>query len=254
MEKEEILGVDFRKTSLNNLVLELKDCIENNKKIHLHTVNVDHLILAQNNMDFNNVMQKADIIVADGMPIVWYSKIIKKPLPERVTGVDLSYSLCEKSAKYNFKMFFLGAKPEVSLNAQKNIEEKYPDVNIVGRYSPSREEMDNEDLSKEIVNMINESGANVLLVALGAPRQEMWISKYMPYLKTNINIGVGATLDFMAGSVKRAPVYLQKLGLEWFYRLCSEPKRMFKRYIINDSYFIILIIKDLLFFRIRKKH
>lgn len=246
MKKEILFDVPFAKVTLSELIYELEEVIKKDEHIHLHTVNVDHLVIAHKQKNFKQVMKNADIIVADGMPIVWYSKLIRKPLPERITGVDLSYLLCEKSAQSNFKLFFLGAKDGVGNQAKVNLEKKYPGVQIVGVYSPTPAEINDDLKSQKIVEMINDSGTNVLLVALGAPKQEYWISKYLPYLKTNINIGVGATLDFMSGNIKRAPVLFQKIGLEWLYRLCSEPKRLFKRYIINDSYFIVLLLKDLL--------
>lgn len=245
MKTENIFNVKFAKIGLNNLSEVLIEIIQKKQKIHLHTVNVDHLVLAERDKEFNKIMGQAELVIADGMPIVWYSKMINKPLPERITGVDLSYKICQMSESHEFKVYFLGAAKGVAEQAKANIFSLYKNADIVGCYSPDREELNNEVLNNNIIEDINSSGANVLLVAFGAPFQETWIRKNFSKLNTNINIGVGATLDFMSGSVKRAPLIIQKIGLEWLYRLCSNPKRMFKRYIINDSYFFIILIKDI---------
>ncbi|MED4046588.1 WecB/TagA/CpsF family glycosyltransferase [Priestia aryabhattai] len=240
-----LFGYDFECSSMDEMVLKIKKLIQTDKKIHLHTVNVDHIVLAYKDILFEKVIREADLVVADGMPIVWLSKLKKKNIPERITGIDLSKELCAKSSSYNFKLYFLGAGKGVGEKAKKNLEAMYPGVQIVGHYSPSREEINNEQSSKQIIKQINNSGANILLVALGAPKQEFWISQYKEELNTNLNIGVGATLDFMANTVNRAPVWMQKSGLEWFYRLIQEPKRMINRYLVQDSIFIRLAFKEI---------
>ncbi|HFU7057824.1 TPA: WecB/TagA/CpsF family glycosyltransferase [Bacillus cereus] len=249
MKTEKMFNVDFAKISLKDLTHHLGEVVRDNKKIHLHTANVDHIVIASKDYEFAEILKNAEIVIADGMPIVWYSKILKKRLPERVTGVDLAYKMCETSRENNFKMFLLGAAEGIGELATEKMRDLYPNVEIVGSYSPKKEEINDEEKSIQIIKKINNSGANVLLVALGAPKQEFWISKYKDALNTNINIGVGATIDFMAGNVKRAPMFYQKYGLEWMYRLFQEPKRMFKRYIINDSSFIILVIKDYIYYQ-----
>lgn len=245
MKVQNILDINFASITKEALIPYLRKCIDENLIIHLHTVNVDHLVIGHKDENFKNIMKNANIVVADGMPIVWYSRLIRRSLPERVTGVDLCELICKKSKKMEFKIYLLGAKKGVGERAKKKLEIKYPGVQIMGVYSPDKYELNNERDSKEIVKVINASGANILLVAFGAPKQEIWISKYKPLLKTNINIGVGATVDFMAGEVKRAPKKIQNIGLEWLYRMLKDPKRLFKRYIINDSYFILMCLKSL---------
>ncbi|MGM0838449.1 MAG: WecB/TagA/CpsF family glycosyltransferase [Bacillota bacterium] len=245
MEKSRLFDLEFSSGNLNDFFCEFNEVIKTNKKVHVHTVNVDHVVIAHKENTFKDIVNRADFVTADGMPIVWYSKIIKKALPERITGADISEEFCKRSNDFGYKMFFLGAAPGIAELAKKEMEKKYKNPAIVGTYSPTRKELESNKMNKEIIKKINESNANVLLVALGAPKQEEWISANLKYLETNINIGIGATLDFMANKVKRSPLILQKLGLEWAYRMLNEPKRLFKRYIIQDSYFILILLKDL---------
>jgi len=243
-KKINLFGYEFESSTMSEILQEIKTIVKENRKVHLHTVNVDHIVIAQRDCSFDNIIKNADLVVADGMPIVWLSKLKKRGIPERVTGIDLSKELCALSSTTGFKLFFLGAAEGVAAEAKKNMENIYPGVNIVGHYSPTPNEINNESSSLNIVHRINESGANILLVALGAPRQEFWISKYFDELNTNLNIGVGATLDFLANNVKRAPKWMQNSGLEWLFRIIQEPKRMIKRYIIQDFVFFKLAIKE----------
>jgi len=245
MQKIELFDKTFSNLDLNETVELIEEKINVNKKVNIHTVNVDHLILAKKHKKFEEFMLNAEIVLADGMPIVWYSKMLKRPLKERVTGVDLSEKLFADSKKRNFKIFLLGGGPSVAEACVQKMTEKYGEIQIAGTYCPSAEEIANSTKSKQIVERINSSGANILLVALGAPKQELWIKTYKNQLNTNINIGVGATFDFLSGSIKRANPIFQKIGMEWFYRMMTDPRRLVKRYIIDDSYFIVLCVKDL---------
>ncbi|WP_019720328.1 WecB/TagA/CpsF family glycosyltransferase [Heyndrickxia coagulans] len=235
----------FVKTTLSEFVRELGNVVEEKRKVHIHTVNIDHLVIASKNIKFNSVMKNADYLVADGMPIVWYSKLRRKNLPERITGVDLCYSLVEHSKEMGLKIFLLGAKEGIGIKAKEELEKKYRDAQIVGVYSPGHDEINDLNKNNVIIDTINKSGANVLFVALGAPKQEIWIYDNLSRLHTNINVGVGATLDFMSGEVSRAPKFFQNIGLEWFYRMIKDPKRLVKRYLVQDLYFFKLIIKDI---------
>lgn len=194
------------------------------------TVNSDILLQAQRDPELAAIISDAYLVTADGMPILWLSRIIGHPLKERVTGADLTTSLCANSASFGLRLFFLGAQPGVAERAREKALEKWPDAHIVGTYSPTPEELMNPESSHRIVRLINESNANVVLVAFGAPKQERWISRHITETDAPVMIGVGASLDFLAGSVPRAPEWMQKVGVEWFFRLLSEPRRLWKRY------------------------
>lgn len=231
--------------NLSDVIDKMQDVIEQKQySFHIHTLNVDHIVIAEKNMAFKNIIKEAEMVLADGMPLVWLSRFNKTKLQTRVTGSDLSEMICKESYDKNFKIFFLGAMPGVADVAQKNMEKKYKGTQIVGTYSPSREEINSENLSMDIIAKINNSGANVLLVSFGAPLQEIWINKYKDNIKTNVNIGVGASIDFLAGNIKRAPKFIGNIGMEWLFRLCLEPKRLFKRYIINDTQILKIAFND----------
>jgi N-acetylglucosaminyldiphosphoundecaprenol N-acetyl-beta-D-mannosaminyltransferase len=172
------------------------------------------------------------MILPDGMPIVWASHIVGAPLQERVTGVDLVQRLAQQSAVKGHRIFLLGAREDVAIRATRVLEEKYPGVCIAGNYSPAIaaiEDMDHED----ILSRIRAAKADILLVAFGNPKQEQWIAMHRDRLPVSVAIGIGGTLDMIAGQVERAPVWMQKTGLEWFFRMAQEPARLAPRYLRN---------------------
>ncbi|SHJ68835.1 WecB/TagA/CpsF family glycosyltransferase [Desulfofundulus thermosubterraneus] len=211
----------------------------------IHTLNVDHVMLALKDDEFKHAILSADLVVADGMPLVWLSRVHGPLLPERVTGSDLILDLCDLSARKGYSLYFLGAAPGVAERAVQRARALYPGCRVAGFYSPSREEVDNYLASLDLVRKVNDSGANILLVAFGAPRQEKWLSRHQAGLKVGVSIGVGAAIDFLAGAVPRAPKLLRKWGLEWAYRLAREPRRLWKRYLVRDTCFLWVAIKHI---------
>lgn len=247
MKKVNLFNINFNIVTMDQIIAYLAKVVAEDLSIFIQTVNVDHIILTRKDNFFKKIVDSADIVTCDGMPIVWTSKIKKTPLPERVTGADLTIELCKYSSQYNFKIFILGGEPGVAERAERVAKKLYGnDVKIVGFYSPHYEELINEDSNKIICSIINKSEANVLLMALGTPKQEKWYWNYKKYLKPNVIIGVGAAIDFLAGNKKRAPYWIRNFGFEWLYRLVKEPKRMYKRYLIRDIKFIPLLFKEIL--------
>jgi N-acetylglucosaminyldiphosphoundecaprenol N-acetyl-beta-D-mannosaminyltransferase len=198
------------------------------------TVNLDFLQIAQADAGFRKTINEADLAVADGMPLVWASRLVGRPLPERVTGNSLVEECCRLSAETGAGMFLLGARPGIADAAARTIRLRYPGAIVAGSYSPSFGPISpREDV--EIVDRINRSGARILFVALGAPRQDVWISAHRRQLDVRVAIGVGCSLDVLAGEVLRAPLWMQRSGLEWLYRLGLEPRRLWRRYLVKDT-------------------
>lgn len=168
------------------------------------------------------------------MPLVWISKLKNTPIKEKVSGSDLFPRVCELAAKRKYSLFLLGAAEGIADKAAKKLKDKYDELNIVGTYSPSYGFEKNEDEIEKIIEMINKVKPDILAVGVGAPKQEKFIYNYRDKLNVPISLAIGASLDFEAGNISRAPKWMQNIGLEWFYRLCMEPKRMFKRYIVDD--------------------
>lgn len=214
----------------------------------LVTPNVDHLVKLQHDREFYNVYQKAEWVVCDSKILYLLSKLLKHPLPEAIPGSSFftSYYMFHKDDP-DCKIFLLGAKEGVAAKAMERINEKVGRKIVVGAHSPSFGFEKNEHECRELVEIVNRSGANVLLVGVGAPKQEKWIMKYRNEMHgVDLFMALGATIDFEAGTLKRAPIFWQKIGMEWFYRFLMEPKRMFKRYFVDDIQFFYYFAKQLL--------
>lgn len=242
------MRIKFLNTYIDNLtmeetLLEVDKYIKSTIGSYIVTPNVDHIVKLENDIEFQNVYKEASLILTDGMPLVWISKLKKKPIKEKISGSDLFPQVCSMAAKQNYKLFLLGAGPGVAQKAADNLVEKYPGLNIVGTYSPSYGFENNPQEIEEIIKLVNDAKPDVLAVGLGAPKQEKFIFKYRGRLNVPLSLAIGASIDFEAGNIKRAPIWMQKTGLEWFYRLLKEPKRMFKRYLIDDLKIIKICIK-----------
>ena len=234
-----ILNIKVDNISKNDLLKEFKSGV-------LITPNVDHLMKLQKDREFYDIYQQAEYITVDSQIVNLSMKFLGTPVKEIITGSDFFPSF------YNFhkdnadiKAFLLGAGPGVAEKALHIINKKVGREIIVGEYSPSFGFEENEDECNKITQIINSTPANVLVVGVGAPKQEKWIYKYKDQLKNiKIFLAIGATIDFEAGNIKRAPKIFQKLALEWLYRLMKEPKRLWRRYIIEDFPFFFLILKQ----------
>jgi N-acetylglucosaminyldiphosphoundecaprenol N-acetyl-beta-D-mannosaminyltransferase len=219
----------------------IDQAIQQNKQIHHTVVNAGKLVMMQTDPQLHKSVVEADLINADGMAVVWASKILGQPLPERVAGVDLMQSLVEMAFKKGYKAYFLGAKEEVVSEVVRKYSEQYS-AEIIAGY---RNGYFNESEELQIAQDIARSGANMLFVAISSPKKENFLYKYRHELKqVNFIMGVGGSFDVVAGKVNRAPVWMQKVGLEWFYRFAQEPRRMWKRYTVGNYRFIKLVMKE----------
>jgi N-acetylglucosaminyldiphosphoundecaprenol N-acetyl-beta-D-mannosaminyltransferase len=168
-------------------------------------------------------------------PVLWLSRIASSaPLPERVTGSDLFWELSRVSGEANLRLFFLGGLPGAAAKAAEAVEQRYPGARVVGTYCPPPELFDTEAEQERIRRVVRQAAPDILLVALGAPKQEKWIARNKDALGVPVSIGVGGSFELAAGIHRRAPKWLQRLGLEWFYRFAQEPRRLFRRYFVND--------------------
>lgn len=240
METVRILNVDL-------LSLTKIELLQNLNKGVLITPNVDQLMKLQYDKDFYNICRQAEWVVCDSKILYLLSKLLKRSLPEAIPGSSFfaEYYLYHKDDP-NCKIFLLGAMDGVAQKAMKRINEKVGRQIVVGAYSPSYGFERKDEENRVIYKMINESGANVVLVGVGCPKQEKWIDKHktkMPHV--DLWMALGATIDFEAGNVKRAPKIYQKLAMEWFYRFLMEPRRMFKRYFVDDMMFFYYFAKQL---------
>lgn len=196
------------------------------------TPNVDHAVMLQTNLDLRSAYDSASLVVADGKPLIWASQVLRRPLPERVAGSDLVPALFAgaSSCRKPLRVFLLGAAPGVANIAAKNICERWKNIEIAGTLSPPPG-FENDDRENErIVTAIREAETDLLIIGLGAPKQELWIARHHDRIAARVAICAGATIDFLAEYKRRSPLWMRRIGLEWLHRLAGEPRRLAKRY------------------------
>lgn len=210
------------------------------------TPNVDHLVKLQKNQEFYSVYQEADYIVCDSKILMYVSNFLGTPIQEKISGSDLFpafYTYYKNDDR--IKIFLLGGLGETAKQAQQKINSKVGRNIIIETYSPPFGFENDEQECRKIVELINQSSATVLGIGVGAPKQELWIHKYKHQLKNvKIFLAIGATINFETGNVKRSPKWMSEVGLEWLYRLSSEPHRLWKRYLLDDLPFFWLVLKQ----------
>lgn len=243
MTRIKFLNIEVDNLSMQESIEEISELIQKKVPSYVVTPNVDHIVKIEKDEEFKKVYENADLVLTDGMPLIWISKLLNKPIKEKVSGSDMFPRLCELAAQKGYKVFLLGAADGVANKAANNLTQKYKGLNIVGTYSPIYGFEKDENEINKIIKIVNDLKPDILAVGLGAPKQEKFIYKYKDKLNVPISLAIGASIDFEAGNIKRAPIWMQKSGLEWFYRLCKEPKRMFKRYIIDDLKIIKVYFK-----------
>lgn len=234
--------------NINILSITQQELLTKLKRGVLITPNIDHLVKLQKDKEFYEAYKQAEWVICDSKILFFLSKLLKNPLPEAIPGSSFFTAFYEyHKDDPNCKIFLLGAANGIAAKAMVKINQKLGRNIVVGAHSPSYGFEKKIEECEELIRIINDSGANVLLVGVGAPKQEKWIMKYrnrMP--KVDIFMGLGATIDFEAGTLKRAPKVWQKMGMEWLYRCLKEPKRLFKRYFIDDMAFFYYFGKQIL--------
>ena len=238
MEKEKVLGIDVCVTTYEELKKCIRNDIEQNKKSYIVTVNPEKVIKASKDKSLKKILNGAKYQIPDGVGIIYASKIKKGKIKSRITGIDTMEMICELCNEENFKIFMYGAEEEVIEKAKAKLENKYPNINICGYINGYERD------TTKIIDNINNSGANVLFVALGSPKQELFISKNINDINCNILLGVGGSFDVISGKKKRAPRWMRKKGLEWLYRLIKEPKRFFRQTKIISFIFEVILEKN----------
>jgi N-acetylglucosaminyldiphosphoundecaprenol N-acetyl-beta-D-mannosaminyltransferase len=226
-----ILGVPLDQVTMTETLELIKQMIASRQPHYIATANVDFVVQAQRDVELHRILLDADLVLCDGTPLVWASHFLGTPLPERVAGSDLIPRLISVCAKKQHRIFLLGAAPESAAKAAANLRKQFPELEI-SHYSPPFGpllEMNHAEITRRIL----EAKPDLLLVSFGCPKQEKWIAMNYRMLSIPVCIGVGGTIDFLAGQLKRAPLWMRRTGTEWIFRLAQEPRRLFKRY-AND--------------------
>lgn len=224
-----LLGLPFHRLTMAETVAEAIAVVEAGKPRYLITANADFVAQAHENKHLREIIVYAHRAVVDGMPLVWLSRLFPPRLPERVAGSDLVFELFRQGSERGWRFFFLGSDASTLVEVESFLSRSFPGLTVAGRISPpygAIEDWPNE----EIAAQIRESRPQVLLVAVGCPKQEFWISRYARDLAVPLSIGIGASLDFISGRQVRAPRWMQKTGLEWVWRMGTDPGRLASRY------------------------
>lgn len=226
-------------TEIDNLTMDetldaIDSLIKEDNCSYVVTPNVDHIVQLEKDEELKRVYENASLILTDGKPLIWISNWYKTPIKEKISGSDLFPRVCDLAAKKGYTMYLLGAAERVADKAAKNLMDKYKGLNIVGTYSPPFGfEKDKVEL-KKIERQIQEVHPDILIVGLGCPKQEKYMYHHCKELDVPISFGLGASIDFEAGNIKRAPRWMSEHGLEWLYRITQDPKRLAKRYLVDD--------------------
>lgn len=208
----------------------------------VYTPNVDHLVRAERDREFCRAYAEADLCLADGTPLLWACRLLKRALPEKVSGSDLVQPLLRRAAGLGWRVYLLGGAPGVAADAASLLTGQ--GVNIVGHDAPRIALEGPDDETPAALQRIRRAAPDLLLVALGAPKQEVWIHRHALALGPAVSVGVGASLDFLVGRVRRAPRWMSRAGLEWLFRLAQEPRRLWRRYLLDDPAFLGIVLRE----------
>ncbi len=243
MKKQPLLNTYVNNVSMAETLREICHLIEQKKKSYVVAINVDVVMKIENDEYLKKITDEADLTLVDGKPLVWISKWHKKPVKAKISGSDLVPELCMVAEKKGYSIFIIGGKDGIAAKAKKNLECKHKEIKIVGTYAPPLGfEKDKVELEK-INTMINNAHPDILVACFGCPKQEKWIYENYHQYDAIVSVCAGATVDFLAGNVSRAPRWMREHGFEWIYRFIQEPKRLFRRYFIEDLRIIKLIFK-----------
>lgn len=247
--KIDFLGIPVDSLTMSETITLIDDAIQQNRRINHVVINAGKVVSMQTDKQLFESVVSCDVINADGQSIVWAARFLGKNLPERVAGADLMQYLVQLASDNGYKCFFFGAKEEIVKKVVEIYTEKFGSSVIAGY----RNGYFSKEQESEVAKQIAESNAQLLFVAITSPRKENFMYEYREALsKVNFTMGVGGTFDVLAGFTKRAPVWMQEIGMEWFYRLAQEPARMWKRYLVGNSKFIGLVIKEKYRFMFKK--
>lgn len=239
----DLLGVRVSAVDLPNACGIIEDFISDKKKAYVCVAPVSTIVSCQEDENYRRVVNGADMVTPDGMPVVWCAKLAGHGEVRRTYGPDLMLMVCERGVEKGYKHFFYGATPEVLRKLEARLADRSPGINVVGRYAPPFRELSAQE-EQEIVDKIDQLGPDIVWIGLGSPKQDFWMKQIRGKLNAPVLIGVGAAFDFLSGAKPQAPRWMQNVGLEWFFRLCNEPKRLWKRYLIGNTKFLYFLLRQ----------
>lgn len=241
-----MLGVGIDPLTMSEAITAFEGLIARGTSSIVYAVNVDVCMKIQRDQELKTAFHQADLVLVDGTPMTWAARLLGSPLPARVSGSDFLPAFCAVAARKGYRIFLLGARAGVAERAKRSLRTKYPDLQIVGTYAPPMGFDADEHENVKTIEIVRAADPDVLFAAFGAPKQENWLFRNRDMLKVAVSMGIGSSLDYLAGSLKRAPRWMQAWGLEWTYRLVQEPSRLWRRYLIDDPPFFYYVFREML--------
>lgn len=238
-----ILGLHIRAQTFDTAIHTMLAWLCGSQTHYISTCTVATLMQSRDSKQVHHALTQADMVTADGMPLVWQQKQAGCDFAERVYGPDILHAMCHKTEHLNVRHFFYGGWQDVAPKIQRTLNTQYPDLQVVGTFSPEKINIEHEP-QQETIDLINRLDPDIVWVGLGSPKQDLWMQAYQPHLNAKLLIGVGVAFDYLAQTKPQAPLWMQRHGLEWFFRLLTEPRRLWKRYFFYNSRFIVRAILD----------
>jgi N-acetylglucosaminyldiphosphoundecaprenol N-acetyl-beta-D-mannosaminyltransferase len=239
-----VLGVGINAVQIEQVIELMHGWIRERARCHsIAATSMHGIVEAQRDASFKEVLNSTDLVVPDGMPLVWLGRCQGHVLRRRVYGPDLLLAFCERSASHSYRHFFYGAEPGVAERLAESLKTRLPGLNVVGTWSPPFRALSAEE-DAEMEEMINHAAPDVLWVGLGAPKQERWMHIHRDRLRVPVLVGIGAAFDLLSGRRKQAPSWMREHGLEWLFRLLQEPRRLWRRYLVYGAQFIACLALD----------
>jgi N-acetylglucosaminyldiphosphoundecaprenol N-acetyl-beta-D-mannosaminyltransferase len=239
-------GLPIDALDLQGAVSAIEELVSGGKGGAVFTPNVDHVVEFDQNPRLRDAYRAADLSLADGMPVVWASRLLGPALPERVAGSDLVLPLMQRARARGWRVFLLGGQEGVAALAAKKLSGSLPGLEIAGTLAPRIDMSEPRERRAEVVDAVRAARPHLVVVGFGAPKQELWIHEAREALEPAVLLGLGASIDFIAGTVPRAPAWMSRVGLEWIYRLAREPRRLWRRYVLKDPKFALILARTLL--------
>lgn len=243
MGRIQLLNTEIDNISMEEALDRIDAMVQGRKPAYVVTPNLDHIVTIERDAYFREAYAHADLILADGKPLLWIAKARKTPIREKISGSDLFPRLAELAANNGYTMFFLGAGEGIAAQAAEKLKKQYPGLRIAGCYAPPIGFEQDRSAVHEIIQRVQTATPDILVVGLGTPKQEKFLYRYYKQMGVPVSLGLGASFDFVAGNRKRAPRWMSEHGLEWLYRTLQEPKRLAVRYIKDAVCILPILIK-----------
>jgi N-acetylglucosaminyldiphosphoundecaprenol N-acetyl-beta-D-mannosaminyltransferase len=237
-----LFGIKVHALSMNEALNNIHSAIQARESLHIGMLNAAKVVNMKRNPALGDDVNSSDMILADGSAVVMASKVLNKKLPERVAGIDLMHGILARGNEHAYRVFCLGASEEISEKIEMEIGKNYPGVVIAGRQNGYYSGDDEAKIAQKIAH----SNADVLFVAITSPKKEQFMAKWNATMKVPVVHGVGGSFDVFAGKVQRAPLVWQKMGMEWLYRVLQEPRRLWKRYLVTNTLFLGMLVKEMI--------